>query len=87
MSFKDDLKHLSEKIRQYRDEARVQMHLAKEDVKDEWDDLEEDWERFRGRLDDLLHDAENTSKEARQTIHKLGEDLRNGYQNIRNRLK
>lgn len=40
MSFQDDLKQLSEKVKQYRDEARVQIHLAREDVKDEWDDLE-----------------------------------------------
>ncbi len=87
MGFQDELKKLSEKIKQYRDEARVQMHLAHEDVKDEWDDLEKDWERFRSKLDYILHDAEDASKEARQTAHKLGEDLRKGYQNIRNRKK
>ena len=87
MSFQDELKKLSEKIKQYRDEARVQMHLAHEDVKDEWDDLEKDWERFRSKLDHILHDAEDASKEARATAHKLGEDLRTGYQNLRNRKK
>ena len=87
MSFQDELKKLSEKIKQYRDEARVQMHLAHEDVKDEWDDLEKDWERFRSKLDHILHDAEDASKEARETAHKLGEDLRTGYQNLRNRRK
>lgn len=87
MSFQDELKQLSEKIRQYRDEAHVQLHLAREDVKDEWDDLEKDWERFRGKLDSLLHDADDASKEARQTAQKLGEDLKTGYEKIRNRLK
>lgn len=87
MSFQDELKQLSEKVKQYRDEARVQMHLAGEDVKDEWDDLEKDWERFRGKLEDLLHNADDASKEARQTANKLGEDLKTGYQNIRSRLK
>lgn len=87
MNLQDELKKLSEKIKQYRDEARVQMHLAKEDVKDEWDDLEQDWERFRNRLEEVLHDSEDASKEARQTAQKLGEDLKSGYQNIRNKLK
>lgn len=87
MNIQDELKKLSEKIKQYRDEARVQVHLAREDVKDEWDDLEKDWERFRSKLDHILHDAEDVSKEALQTAHKLGEDLRTGYQNIRNRMK
>ncbi len=87
MSFQEELKKLSEKIKQYRDEARVQLHLAREDVKDEWDDLEKDWERFRGKLDQILRDAEDAGKEARQTAQKLGEDLKTGYQNIRNKLK
>lgn len=87
MGFQDDLKHLQEKIRQYRDEARVQVHLAREDVKDEWDDLEKDWDRFRGKLDTILHDAEGAGQEVRQTAYKLGEDLKTGYANIRNKLK
>lgn len=87
MSFQDELKQLSEKVKQYRDEARVQLHLAREDVKDEWDDLEKDWERFRGKLDHLFHDADDATREARQSAHKLGEDLRASYQNLRNRMK
>ncbi len=87
MNLQDELRKLSEKIKQYRDEARVQMHLAKEDVKDEWDDLEQDWDRFRSKLDEVLHDASDASQEARQRAHKLGEDLKTGYQNIRNKLK
>jgi len=87
MSLQEELKKLSEKVKQYRDEARVQMHLAREDVKDEWDDLEQDWDRFRTKIDEVLHDAENASQEARQTASKLGEDLKYGYQNIRNKLK
>ena len=65
----------------------MQLHLAREDVKDEWDDLEQDWDRFRTRIDQVLHDAENATQEARQTARKLGEDLKTGYQNIRNKLK
>ncbi|WP_456489478.1 hypothetical protein [Marinobacter nauticus] len=87
MSLQDDFNKLSDKIKQYRDEARVQLHLARKDVKDEWDDLEQDWDRFRSKLDQIFHDAENASNEARETARKLGEDLKTGYQNIRNKLK
>jgi len=87
MNLQDDLKKLAEKIRQYRDEARVQLHLAREDVKDEWDDLEKDWEVFRTRLENLLHDTEDATHEARQTAQRLGEEVRMGYQRIRDRLK
>jgi prefoldin subunit 5 len=87
MSVQEELNKLSEKIKQYRDEARVQLHLAREDVKDEWDDLEQGLDRFRNKMDQVLHDAENASQEARQTAQKLGEDLKSGYQNIRKKLK
>jgi uncharacterized coiled-coil DUF342 family protein len=87
MSFQEDFNKLADKIRQYRDEAKVQMHLAGQEVKDEWDDLEQDWEKFRNRLNNILHDAEETSQEARDHARKLGEDLREGYEKIRNRLK
>lgn len=87
MSIQEELKRLSEKIKQYRDEARVQLHLAKEDVKDEWDDLEADWERFRQKLDSIIHDAEDASQEARHTLNRLGEDLKDGYERLRKRMK
>lgn len=87
MSLQDEFNKLSEKIKQYRDEARVQLHLAKEDVKDEWDDLEQDWDRFRQKLDQVLHDAENASHEARDTARQWGEALKTRYQEIRNKMK
>ncbi|MBB5322089.1 hypothetical protein [Marinobacter oulmenensis] len=86
MSMQDEFNKLSEKVKQYRDEARVQMHLAREDVKDEWEDLEKDWERFRNKMDHILHGTQDAGHEARETARKLGEDLKTGYQNIRKKL-
>ncbi|WP_152207687.1 hypothetical protein [Marinobacter changyiensis] len=87
MTIKDDLNKLSETIRQHRDEIRVQLHLAKEDVKDEWDDLEVYWDRFRQKLDDVFHDAEDASKEARNNAYEMGDKLKQSYERLRNRLK
>jgi len=87
VTIQDELKKLSEKIRQYRDEARLQLHLAREEIKDEWDDLEQDLERFRNKLDQILHNAGDVTQEARQTARQLGENLKNGYQRIRDKLK
>jgi len=87
MNLQDELKRLSETIRQRRDEAKVKLHLAREDVKDEWDDLEVHWERFRQKLDGILHDAEGVSDETKTTARKLGDELKDGYERIRKRLK
>jgi len=87
MSLRDELKQLSEKIRTYRDEAKVQLHLASEEAKDEWNDLEKSWEKFRGRVDELWDDTENASKDVREKTRELGEDLKESYEKLRNRLK
>ncbi len=91
MSMRDELKQLSEKVKAYRDEARVQMHLASQEAKDEWNDLEEDWEKFRNRMDNLRHDAEDASKEVssdvREKTQEWGDNLKSAYENLRNRLK
>lgn len=87
MSVRDELKQLSDKIKTYRDEARVQLHLAGEEAKEEWEDLEKHWEKFSGRLDEVWQDAENASKDVREKTHELGEDLKNSYQKLRDRLK
>lgn len=87
MGLQEELKTLSDKIKQYRDEARVQLHLARQDVKDEFDELDQEWGKFRTRFDQVMDDTNDASQEARQTAKKLGEDLKTGYQNIRNKMK
>jgi hypothetical protein len=39
-AMKNDLTHTLDQMRTLRDEVRVRMHLAKMDVKDEWNKLE-----------------------------------------------
>lgn len=87
MGIQEELKTLSDKIKQYRDEARVQLHLARQDVKDEFDELEQEWDKFRTRFDQVIDDANDASQEARQTAKKVGEELKTGYENIRNKIK
>lgn len=83
MGLQEELKTLPEKIRQYRDEARVQLHLARQDVKDEFDNLEQEWDRFKGKFDHALDDATG----ALLTVQIIGEDLKKGYKNIRDKIK
>jgi len=86
MGLQEELKTLADRIKQYRDEARVQLHLARQDVKDEFEDLEQQWDKFKIRFDQVI-DASDASQEARQTAKKVGEELKTGYQNIRNKIK
>lgn len=87
MTLKEELRELSQTVQRHRDEVRVQLHLARQDVKDEWDDLDAYWQRFRRKLDEIVHDAEDTSQEARQSARELGNELKEGYERLRKRLK
>ncbi|MBS3804908.1 MAG: hypothetical protein KGY54_10200, partial [Oleiphilaceae bacterium] len=66
MGVKDELKRIRETVDRQRDEIRLQLHLARQDAKDEWDDLEEQWDRFRNTLEQILRDTEESSQETRQ---------------------
>lgn len=77
-----DLDDLFEELKQKRDELRVQMHLASKDLKDEWDQFEGKWDEFSRKAN-----LEATGEGLGDAMEKLGQELKLGYQRIRNALK
>lgn len=80
---------LMAELRQKRDELRLQIHLASKDVKDEWNELEEKLDDFSGKAKQFAEDAKlkETGDELGDALGKLGDELRLGYQRIRDALK
>lgn len=87
MGVKDELKRIRETVDRQRDEIRLQLHLARQDAKDEWDDLEEQWDRFRNTLEQILRDTEESSQETRQHALKMGDELKQHYERLRKKLR
>ena len=81
-SFEDALAALS----QQRDELRVKMHLASMDVRDKWDELEDHWEQFVARNEQLKRELEPTVDDTKAALSLLKEELAEGYRVIRDRL-
>lgn len=79
MSEFDDL---VEDLKQKRDELRVKMHLASKDMQDEWQEIEEKWERFSSKAE-----LEATGEGLGDAFKDLGHELKLGYQRIRDALK
>ena len=77
-----DIEKLVEELKQKRDELRVQMHLASKEAKDEWDEIEDKWDDFSRKAN-----LEATGEGLGDALEKLGEELKLGYQRIRNALK
>ena len=69
-------------LRQRRDELRVQMHLASKDLQDEWDEIEEKWDRFSARAG-----FEETEEGIEEALEKLGHELKLGYQRLRDAIR
>jgi hypothetical protein len=83
---KEKLEHLIEELRQARDELHVQMHLAKAEVKDEWEELEDKWEQFRDRSSRVGHEAGGSAEDIGEALELLGEELKKSYRRIREAL-
>ena len=84
-----DISELLEELKQKRDEARVQIHLASKEIKEEWDELEEKMEDFSGKAKKFAKDAElkKTGSGIGDALGQLGGELKRGYERIRDAVK
>jgi uncharacterized coiled-coil DUF342 family protein len=84
-----DIDDLLDELKQKRDELRVQIHLASKEVKDEWDGLEKKMEDFSGKAKQFADDAEfkKTGTGLGDALGQLGQELKLGYERVRDALK
>jgi vacuolar-type H+-ATPase subunit D/Vma8 len=77
-----DFDDLISDLKQKRDELRVKVHLASKEVQEEWQELEE-------KMEDLVSRAElgKTGEGIGEALGKLGQEVKLGYQRVRNAIK
>ncbi len=66
-----------------REALHVRLHLGGAEVRDQWDKLENGWQRFEGRMKVLGSESDEVASEISETLHVLAEQLRDGYDRIR----
>ncbi len=70
-----------------RDELRLQMHLAKAELRDEWNQkLEPRFWELKTKLDRIEEASAETATELGSAAKLLINELRNGYERIRKSL-
>ena len=70
-----------------RDELRLQVHLAKAELRDEWNiRLEPTFRLLKMKLDRVEQASAETLDEMRPTLKALLDELREGYERIRKSL-
>ncbi|MBT4161995.1 MAG: hypothetical protein HOC70_14820 [Gammaproteobacteria bacterium] len=75
----DEFDKMIENLKTLRDEIRVQVHLAKAEVKDEWEELEPKFEQLEEKLSDA-------AEETREVVNVVAEELTSAYRRIKERL-
>jgi len=82
----EKIEALLEDLKQQRDELRLQMHLAKAEAQEEWDELEDKWDDIRPKLEKVKDHTTEASREAWSALELAGESIKKGYQRIRRDL-
>ena len=76
-----------EDLKRMRDELELQLHLGKAEAKAEWDKLEVKWREYELRQHKIKNAAEDTGREVDAAMDMIGDELKKGYQRIRDILK
>ncbi len=82
----NSLKHIVDKLKTERDELRVRMHLAKEDLQDEWTTLEGKWDKLEHKLSAAKTEVADSSGDVGLAAKALAFEIKQAYQRIKRSL-
>lgn len=90
MSMTEQFIEKSEKIfkelKTERGNIQVKLHLLNMDAKEEWNELEKKYEKFKAKASTVADVAEDSAGEVAEALKLVGEELREGYKRIRNSM-
>jgi hypothetical protein len=81
--WKRDLEQFVADLQATRDELRVKLHLAKQDAKAEWAELEKKLDGLKGRMDVVGKEAGRAAKDVGAALKVVAEEIRKGYERIK----
>lgn len=70
-----------------RDDLKVRLHLARAEVREEWDKVEARWHELEYKAHQLGTVASAASKDVGVAMRLLGDELTRAYQNLRRTLE
>ena len=82
-----DFDDVVEKLKTQRDELRVQAHLMKADIKEEFDTLEDKWDHLESRMAQVKKASKASAGEVGAAAEQLVEELGAAYRRIRASLR
>lgn len=82
----DRMKEEVNRLRQIRDELRVQLALGEAEVRDRWEAMEKRWHELEGRMKVLREASREEAEDIRSAARLLVEEIQEGYENLRKRV-
>ncbi len=73
-------------LKHERDELQLQMHLAKKDLQDEWQTLDDRLDALSHRYEPLRHAVAESTEEVWESLKLVGNEIRAGFAKIRKSL-
>jgi DNA repair exonuclease SbcCD ATPase subunit len=81
-----DIEDFWEKLKTQRDEMKVQAHLARAEFRDEWNEVEEKWQKAEQAFDRVQDQAIETTAEMQHSAKVIMEEMASTYDRIKERL-
>ena len=82
----EQLEKVIESLKQGRDELNVQIHLAKAEAKDLWQETEDKWKHLRDQLDKIDNETGDTAKNIGATAMVVADEIKHGYEKLKKML-
>lgn len=73
-------------LKRERDELALKIHLGKEDLKDEWDKLEEKFSKMSNDYEPAKQAVADTADDVWESLKLVGSELKDGFKKIRESL-
>ncbi|HEX2675857.1 MAG TPA: hypothetical protein VHM19_04440 [Polyangiales bacterium] len=83
----NSLKRELDALTELRDALRVRLHLAKADVRDEWQKLEKSWSLVENEAKRVGAHSKGSASEIGRTVGDLVKELQAGYRHVRSQLE
>ena len=77
---------LISKLKRERDELALQMHLGKEELKDEWDAVQHKLDQLAHRFEPLNKAVAETSEDVWDSLKLVAGEIKEGFHRIRKSL-
>jgi len=76
--------NLVNQLKQERDELRVQSHLFKAELKNEWEEVESKWRYLEQRFEHILDESRDSAEDIGDAVKQVGNEIAKAYRRMRN---